>query len=107
MTEAVRYAPGWPGIPPRWTSSAKTGVGTALGGASRVWFTVSHGILDEVYYPRNDQACIRDMGLVVTVGGQFVSINTAAVREPELVQRAATPPRRWPPPRPEFRSTGS
>jgi glucoamylase len=73
VTEAVRYAPGWPGIPPRWTSSAKTGVGTALGGASRVWFTVSHGILDEVYYPRNDQACIRDLGLVVTGGGQFVS----------------------------------
>jgi hypothetical protein len=23
-------APGWPGMPARWTSSAKTGVGTAL-----------------------------------------------------------------------------
>jgi hypothetical protein len=32
-------APGWPGIPPRWTSSAKSGLGTALGGESRVWFT--------------------------------------------------------------------
>ena len=25
-----RFAPGWPGIQPRWTSSAKTGIGTAL-----------------------------------------------------------------------------
>jgi len=31
-------APGWPGIPPRWTSSAKSGVGTALSLGSRVWF---------------------------------------------------------------------
>ena len=44
-----QQAPGQPGIPPRWTSSAKSGVGTALNNASRVWFTLSHGILDEVY----------------------------------------------------------
>jgi hypothetical protein len=31
-------------------SSAKAGVGTALGRSSHVWFTVSHGILNEVYY---------------------------------------------------------
>jgi len=30
--------PGAPGIPPRWTSSAKSGVGTAPGRGSRVWF---------------------------------------------------------------------
>ncbi len=64
-------APGGPGIPPRWTSSAKTGVGTALSPASRVWFTISHGILNEIYYPRVDQACTRDFGLIVTDGGGF------------------------------------
>ena len=61
-------APGWPGIGPRWTSSAKSGVGAALSGASHVWFTLSHGILNEVYYPRIDEACIRDCGLIVTDG---------------------------------------
>src|SRR5436305_13270325 len=66
-------APGWPGIPPRWTSSAKNGVGTALGAGSRVWFTLSHGILNEVYYPRLDQACLRDLGLIVTDGRSFFS----------------------------------
>jgi glucoamylase len=50
------YAPGWPGIPPHWTSSAKSGVGTALSAASRVWFTISHGILDEIYDPSVDRA---------------------------------------------------
>jgi glucoamylase len=66
-------APGQPGIPPRWTSSAKSGVGTSLSGKSRVWFTLSHGILNEVYYPRIDQACIRDMELLVTDGKEFFS----------------------------------
>ena len=64
-------APGAPGIPPRWTSSDKSGVGTALSATSRVWFTLSHGILNECYYPRVDQACIRDFGLIVTDGQSF------------------------------------
>ena len=66
-------APGGPGITPRWTSSAKTGVGTALNHSSRVWFTLSHGIFDEIYYPRVDKACLRDMGLIVTSGADFFS----------------------------------
>jgi hypothetical protein len=43
-------APGWAGIPPTWTSSAKDMVTTALG-PSRVWATLSYGILNEVYWP--------------------------------------------------------
>ena len=66
-------APGWPGSPPRWTSSAKSGVGTALQHRSNVWFTLSHGILNEIYYPRIDQACTRDFGLIVTDGKSFFS----------------------------------
>lgn len=73
MDTTNRYAPGWPGIPPRWTSSAKSGVGTALGNKSRVWFTLSHGIFNEIYYPRIDQACVRDMGLIITDGADFLS----------------------------------
>lgn len=69
----IRYAPGWPGIEPRWTSSAKTGAGTALNLHSRVWFTLSHGILNEIYFPRVDQACTRDFGLIVTDGREFFS----------------------------------
>jgi glucoamylase len=74
MTDsAARYAPGWPGIPPRWTSSAKSAMGTALNRHSKVWFTMSHGILNEVYFPRVDQACTRDMGFIVTSGADFFS----------------------------------
>ena len=73
MSNPERFAPGWPGIPARWTSSAKTGVGTALNQHSRVWFTLSHGIFNEIYYPRVDQACTRDLGLMVTNGKDFFS----------------------------------
>lgn len=66
-------APGYPGIPATWTSSAKSGVGTALNPSSRVWFTLSHGIFDEIYYPRVDQACTRDLGMLVADGNEFFS----------------------------------
>ncbi|HEX5436542.1 MAG TPA: glycoside hydrolase family 15 protein [Gemmatimonadaceae bacterium] len=67
------HAPGWPGIPPRWTSSAKSGVGTSPSGVGHVWFTLSHGIFNEIYYPDVDWACTRDMGLIVTDGEDFFS----------------------------------
>ncbi|MEO6992640.1 MAG: glucan 1,4-alpha-glucosidase, partial [Lacunisphaera sp.] len=70
---AIRVAPNGPGIPARWTSSAKSGVGTALSNQSRVWFTLSHGIFSEIYYPHIDRACIRDLGLIVTDGATFFS----------------------------------
>lgn len=73
MKKSINYAPGWPGSEPRWTSSAKSGIGTALNRNSRIWFTLSHGILNEIYYPRVDQACTRDMGLIVTNGKNFFS----------------------------------
>src|SRR5579885_806589 len=64
-TSMEDFAPGAPGIEPRWTSSAKVGVGTALSDDSPVWFTHSHGILNEIYYPLVDSACTRDFELVV------------------------------------------
>jgi glucoamylase len=73
LKENTSYAPGWPGIAPKWTSSAKSGVGTALNAESRVWFTLSHGIFNEIYYPRLDHACTRDLGLIVTDGRDFFS----------------------------------
>ncbi len=72
-TPTSSYAPGWPGIEARWTSSAKCAVGTALGDGSRVWFTASHGILNEIYYPEVDTACLRDAGLLVTAANGFFS----------------------------------
>lgn len=73
MNSSNHSAPGWPGIPPRLTSSAKTGVGTAHNPQSPLWFTISHGILNELYYPDVDQASTRDMEFIVTDGKSFFS----------------------------------
>lgn len=65
-------APGAPGIPPTWTSSAKDAVGCSLGTA-RLWFTLGYGIVNEVYWPRVDLPQIRDLGFIVADGQGFWS----------------------------------
>ncbi|MEP7381918.1 MAG: glucan 1,4-alpha-glucosidase [Gemmatimonadota bacterium] len=73
MNDTTSNPPGWPGITPHWTTSAKDGIGTAANRESRVWFSVSHGILDEVYHPFIDHATTRDFGLMVADGADFFS----------------------------------
>ena len=62
---------GAPGIEPRWTSSAKEGLGTAYHTSCRVWFTLSHGIVNEIYYPHVDQPNTRDFQFLLTDGETF------------------------------------
>lgn len=64
---------GSPGIQPRWTSSSKDGVGTSISPMSRIWFTISHGIINEIYYPRIDIANTRDFQFLVADGKDFFS----------------------------------
>jgi glucoamylase len=65
-------APGGPGLEPRWTSSRKDAVATAYSASSRVWFTVSHGTLNEIYFPTIDRPQTRDMELLFTDGETFL-----------------------------------
>ena len=62
---------GAPGLEPRWTSSVKDAVGTAYAASSRIWFTCSHGILNEVYHSTIDRAQVRDMEFLITDGETF------------------------------------
>ena len=62
---------GQPGIRPRWTHGGKDGVGTAYAASSRIWFTASHGTLNEIYYPTIDRPQTRDMELLFTDGETF------------------------------------
>ena len=74
MEDVLRTGPeafGKPGIEPRWTPSTKEGVGTAYSTSSRVWFTLSHGILNEIYYPTIDRPQTRDLELLITDGETF------------------------------------
>ncbi|MGI2335561.1 MAG: glycoside hydrolase family 15 protein [Dehalogenimonas sp.] len=73
MTEIRRgtSAFGHPGHQPNWTAGAKEGVGTAYNSMSRIWFTLAHGTVTEVYYPTIDRPQVRDLVLFVTDGETF------------------------------------
>jgi glucoamylase len=62
---------GSPGLPPRWTSSVKDAIGTAYSASSRIWFTCSHGIVNEIYHPTIDKPQVRDFEFMVTDGETF------------------------------------
>jgi glucoamylase len=64
-------ATGAPGLEPRWTSAVKDAVGTAYSASSRVWFTCSHGIVNEMYHPTIDHPQVRDMEFLITDGETF------------------------------------
>ena len=57
----LRFAPDGPGIEPRWTRGTKLAVGTAYSTSSRVWYTLDHGCVTEVYYPTIDTPQVRDL----------------------------------------------
>ena len=71
MPPTGQNAPGFPGIEPRWTSSAKDGIGTAYSSSACLWFTLSHGIVNEVYYPHVDTPNTRDLQFLITDGETF------------------------------------
>jgi glucoamylase len=64
-------ATGAPGISPRWTRSAKDAIGTAYSSVSRIWFTVSAGVLNEIYFPTIDQPQVRDLQFLISDGETF------------------------------------
>ena len=71
MDDTHRMAFGAPGVAARWTHSTKDGIGTAYAKSSPVWFTLSHGIVNEIYYPYADQPNTRDLELLITDGESF------------------------------------
>lgn len=56
---------------PRWTRAAKDAVGTARSAASHVWYTVSLGVINEIYWPTIERPQIRDLQFLVTDGETF------------------------------------
>src|SRR5713226_6884232 len=64
-------ATGAPGIAPRWTRSAKDAICTAYSSVSRLWCTVSAGVLNEIYFPTIDQPQVRDLQFLIADGETF------------------------------------
>lgn len=69
-------APGAPGAKPAWTNGNKQGIGTSNTLASKVWFTIGNGTLNEVYYPTTDKANTRDLELIISDGQKFAEIES-------------------------------
>src|SRR5579872_1577218 len=64
---------GAPGIAPTWCSSDKDFVTTALG-SSRVWVTLGHGIIDEIYWPSTGEPQIRDFSFYLMGERGFIDL---------------------------------
>ncbi|NLM94495.1 MAG: glucan 1,4-alpha-glucosidase [Firmicutes bacterium] len=71
-----KSAPGWPGARPTWASAKKVGIGTSAGMQSKVWFSLAHGAVTEVYYPALDKANTREMKFFITDGRTFLDDET-------------------------------
>jgi len=65
---ATELAPGGPGQDAHWPSAAKKGFGTANTLASKVWFTLTDGVMTEVFYPTLDVPNVQTLQLVVVQG---------------------------------------
>jgi glucoamylase len=64
---------GAPGLPPTWCSSDKDFVTTALG-SSRLWATIGHGILNEIYWPSTGQPQVRDFGFYLIGATSWIDL---------------------------------
>lgn len=64
---------GAPGTSPTWSSSDKDMVSTALG-PSRVWVTLGHGVINEVYWPSTGRPQIRDLTFYLVAEGRLVDL---------------------------------
>lgn len=84
MTAQGATAFGAPGIPPTWCSSDKDFVTTALDGP-RVWATIGHGIINEIYWPSTGHPQIRDLGFYLIGAGGWIDLKR------ERRYRLATP----------------
>src|SRR5436190_17232479 len=48
-----------------WLSAAKDGFGSSNTLQSKVWFTLTNGVLSEVYYPRLDVPNVQSLQLMI------------------------------------------
>jgi glucoamylase len=63
-----------PGLEAHFGSARKDCLGTARNTSSKVWFTVSNGVLSDVYYPTADNGNVETLQYVVTDGSTFTDL---------------------------------
>jgi glucoamylase len=69
-------APGAPGAHATWNESDLQGFADSLGPASRVWYTLGDGELENVFYPQTDTPSTFGLQYIVTDGSTFTGTET-------------------------------
>ncbi len=71
-------APGAPGAGATWNESHLQGFADSLGSASKVWYTLGDGELENVFYPQTDTPDTFGLQYIVTDGSTFTDTETAS-----------------------------
>jgi glucoamylase len=66
-------APGAPGANATWNESSLQAFADAAGSASKVWYTLGNGELENVFYPQTDTPDTSGLQYIVTDGSSFTS----------------------------------
>jgi glucoamylase len=76
LTASPEVAPGAPGAESYFDLARKDCVGTAMGTASKVWYTVANGVLSDTYEPTIDNTNVSTLQYLVTDGATFTDLQT-------------------------------
>jgi len=74
---AAGVAPGAPGANATWNESNLQGFADSLGSASKVWYSLGDGELENVFYPQTDTPSTFGLQYIVTDGSTFTDTETA------------------------------
>jgi glucoamylase len=74
---AAGVAPGAPGANATWNESNLQGFADSLGSASKVWYSLGDGELENVFYPETDTPSTFGLQYIVTDGSTFTDTETA------------------------------
>jgi hypothetical protein len=89
-TRSNLAAPGAPGAQAFWSRSSKDGIGTAYHTGRRLWFTLSQGVVSEIYCPTVDTPTTRELHFLIIDGESFCH------EEKRDLQHAVEKPERGP-----------
>ena len=74
---AAGPAPGAPGANATWNEANLQGFADSLGSASKVWYTLGNGELENIFYPQTDTPSTFGLQYIVTDGSTFTTAETA------------------------------
>lgn len=75
---AAGVAPGSPGANATWNESNLQGFADSLGSASKVWYSLGDGELENVFYPETDTPSTFGLQYIVTDGSTFTDTETGS-----------------------------